>query len=424
MTTSLEGPELDQVWHVVNASGDMARYSAPDLFLSLAEGKISLEDKVWTDGMEEWVPLKELDSKKLEALHSASNQAPELSRMRFVQNSTPPKQNLRVRKEVKKQKVSFSKPALIKVGAVLLGVVATFATYQHLARFKVPVLVDVFAEEYAALESVLSQSGERTAVAISTKDPSMPTFHVASPVEDGRQVEVILYGVEGKIIGRPRMILKQVVSVSKGYAKTQPFSYLDSPIPIGEYSVYSRVLAKRAIASTAVERLYQMASDKASMDQQLQESGYAHSAYFLGGKRDSEYRSVLKKYIDHQKKEMQFEKSELKSILAKQKKYFKLMEGITMGSVPASRAESTEYVAIKRQIETAQEAWLPSTIINEYLDVVAYSHSSNLNKIVLKWSESLNGLKSGTLSKEEVRLEFSKTKQDFLESAKQVETRI
>jgi hypothetical protein len=262
-------------WFVAGEHKHHGPFTQSEIHEQIDDGLIQPGTFLWSEGMPDWLPA-------IEAF--AENKQP---------NQNDSDWTFLFKDAAHATEVSIPRPSAFRrhfswfAALVLIGAAVAW----WLSKSRAADIRDVAYGERQELDEILRNTGAKEAVAaiaLSSGDPSAPSFYVATNHRDGMQLDLTLQGVTDTLVGRIQVSEGTSVTVKKGLARTAPIRQADGrPLAKGEYIV----------SVSDGERIL------------------AQKTYFIGGAKDGHYRESLRDYHSHLVTQAETEISELKQLI-------------------------------------------------------------------------------------------------------------
>jgi hypothetical protein len=345
------------VWFVFARDERHGPFTADEVFLKLNEGVFSADDHAWRLGMNAWRPLSELPfvrSPQSEAEAAAEVASSIRQTIRPSVNSLTLQQQPLLSAWGRRAARAWKLPTALIAAAALTAVLWSPA-HDLLVPYEVPQLDDVFDQERSNLEKAQADRGPQAkrswAVAISKFESLTPRFYVAGAQPDGTRVEIVLMGVPGTLIGRPGYLQRQVLTLKRGFARSEAFqSVAAGALAVGEY----RVFVRTAISGPAARVL----DGTALLSGQAARAGYREQAYFLGGQLNDAYRRSLAMDQEAARVERTLEIDELGQYLSEMEK--------VAAALRDSKSSESAWGSFQREMKNTMDAWSEASATEEF----------------------------------------------------------
>lgn len=306
----------EKYWYLYQDNHYVGPYSSEQVRSKIHLGQADPKGFAWSEGMKDWVPLREID------IFDAAD-LPEFTESIFVNQTydwAPSTGNYELPQfapsmpaaqpaseadapmaPVVPAETAAPKNGKYRLAAAvaLLSVIATAVLFVY-PRHSLPVLADISREDDLSLRSAQSRSffsSERiAAIALSTANATRPFFYVATNLRNGTKLDVLIEGKSDTLINSLHVSTLATVSVEDGFLRTPNFQKEDgSPFPLGEYEV--SVFCRNCSADVATDH-----------------SLLTRKTFFIGGARDLDYDQKLKTYHEKLLRQSQKELAEIKQI--------------------------------------------------------------------------------------------------------------
>lgn len=323
----------DKKWFLFQEEEQQGPFSGADLRGRLSAGLISNDDLVWTPGMEDWVPLSEIDlpppvfSPPLQWSPSAKRYLGTRTLPWERKSAAEAADSNRDRVLIRKRRLRIlRRAALVAIGlcasgaSVLVYQSGIFQGLREMVRADSLDLADVLPEEArelrGALSSPLQGFGPEVALAMSQGDPADPIFYVTTNLPKGTRFEIILEGVPDTLLGQTAASVRVSVEANLMVNIARLGTSTQKPkLPQGEYRVW--VVDAPLQPHAAELALKPFVPQKAP----LLPAGvfgrvYSQKRYFLGGNKDQAYQRELSNYHSRLREQAESEIQELKQVVA------------------------------------------------------------------------------------------------------------
>ncbi len=407
----------DKKWFVYVKDHHEGPHSVDEIQDKVARGVIGTEGFVWTAGMEDWKPMKDVATFDRSPPSPAQTQAQIRSR---VEIPIPPREALN--REIKSVlKKSQQRRNLIRVAGRLLvfcitlgsGIFMVKSGYldplleipaiqtlsdsltegarptllnlsEHFSVIRrwvspIPQMNDVTPEEFAELKLAagarLEKVGPKYALALSQADPLSPTFYVGTNLVDGTHLSLVITGIPDTLLNQLSFSAVALVSISKKIGKTGIIRFADGrAIPRGEYRIDLKSPETPEILMT--------------------------KRYFLAGKKDAVYLDRLKDFHEKLRARSLSEVNEAKQFMltlfsqvqATQEKFKAIRKGKLDARQRASWEEfHNEWLKIEGELDQIFQKWTPEALENEYYYGVLFRLIQEAGQAV----DRLHGIQQG-----------------------------
>ncbi len=344
---------LEKKWFVYLEDHHEGPFSIQEIESKMTEGKVRSQNFVWAEGMSDWEPMptvpdfqnlvQKLEPPIKEVSPIEQKEEPSFSfKTNLNKEADPLEEPFHAPLWTPPQKTStpwlkitclFIIP--IGIGFVFYkGYLNSFIRKTHSQTLFVekwiekipflsqwfsplPVISDLTSEDYEELKTAArakpGQDGPKTAIALSTREHSMPSFYLATDLPEGAKFEYFLEGIPNTLLNHMSFSSQGHFSISKKLGKTPPIGFPDGqPIPRGEYWVY--VVEAQDQPSDVSSLLTSLETAKIELPDKLPKGKklIAKKTFFLGGLKDTVYEERLKEFHEKIKLKVKNELDEIK----------------------------------------------------------------------------------------------------------------
>ncbi len=180
----------------------------------------------------------------------------------------------------------------------------------------IPSIAGVSEEDFDSLKAAASAPlalGPRVAVALVQTDLLIPTFHAATNLPDGTELELHVLGLSGTLLNHIDFSQVMTGQVSKNLAHFDRVQFSDGrPLARGEYDVYAVNSDKQLVEVQTLLDLAQATLLEMAASIPAGRKVATKKSYFLGGPKDESYTTRLKEFHGKLRVKAEEEMKELK----------------------------------------------------------------------------------------------------------------
>ncbi len=427
----------EKKWFVYLQDHHEGPFSLEELEGKMAQGHVSPQNYVWSEGMMDWElmssigVLKSLVSQKQEPPAAVVPTEVTVGSEGAEQEEVQKEAQKEIKEEDKKDR-RFSrifKGFLILLVPILFGLVFSLGLLNPLLKVSaiqsalqevnnyikprllsvsekipmlsvwispIPTLSDVSPEEYQELKAVaaspLSREGPKVTVALSKADPVSPFFYIVTNLNDGAEFDVSIEGIAETLLNQLFFSSRAHAVISKKLGKTEIVRFLDGrPAPKGEYLIYVYESERQSQEIFSLLSQFEPAAVALSAELPKGRKVVIKKSYFIGGEKDATYEERLKEYHEKLRIKASVELDEIKQFVQTldsqlSASFLEFARLRKSGSGPGPRrawdAFHAKWQQLDEQLQNSFKKWTPESIQNELFYGKLYSLLQGFDQVV------------------------------------------